>query len=379
MQSGQLFKRNGSWHLRFYRDEIVEGQPVRRRVCKRIAPIDDLHRSQKDVWPMVDQLLAPLNHGAKPEGAMLFADFFEKIFLPHVAARRKPSTVKFYNDAFRFHLKQMIGGIPLRDFTTAHAQQVLDGIRLSHQSLLRIKTAMSAAFTIAKQKDFIRTANPVVGSKAEGHKTDFKPYAYTLEEIVDMMRQLEEPARSVVAVAAFTGLREGEIRGLRWEDFDGETLNVRRSIWRTHVGETKTEGSSAPVPVIPFLREILLAHRKRSLGNGYIFSGASMRFALNLDNLTARVIRPVVGAQWHGWHGFRRGLATNLYTLKVPPKVIQAILRHSRVETTAHHYVIVEVQRAGDSAMRKLEKAVKRATDGQQKKPVKFPGPSKAA
>jgi hypothetical protein len=88
MQNGQLFKRNGSWHLRFYRDEIAEGQPVWKRLCKRIAPIDDLHRSQKDVWPLVDQVLAPLNHGATPEGAMTFGAFYEKIFLPHVAARR---------------------------------------------------------------------------------------------------------------------------------------------------------------------------------------------------------------------------------------------------------------------------------------------------
>jgi integrase len=42
---------------------------------------------------------------------------------------------------------------------------------------------------------------------------------------------------------------------------------------------------------------------------------------------------------WHGWHAARRGLASNLYRLGVPPKVIQAILRHSDVSTTMTYYV----------------------------------------
>lgn len=140
--------------------------------------------------------------------------------------------MKFYKDAFNNHLKESVGDIRLRDFTTAHAQSVLDGIKLSHQSVMRIKTAMSAAFTIARQKDFIRTANPIVGTKAEGSRSTFKAHAYTLEEISETLAVLPEPARTVVAVAAFTGLRHGEIRGLRWTDYDGQSLQVQRSIWR---------------------------------------------------------------------------------------------------------------------------------------------------
>jgi hypothetical protein len=37
------------------------------------------------------------------------------------------------------------------------------------------------------------------------------------------------------------------------------------------------------------------------------------------------------GVSWHGWHAFRRGLATTLHRLRVPDKTIQAILRHSNV------------------------------------------------
>jgi len=42
---------------------------------------------------------------------------------------------------------------------------------------------------------------------------------------------------------------------------------------------------------------------------------------------------------WHGWHAFRRGLATNLHTLGVDDKTIQAILRHSNVGLTINVYI----------------------------------------
>jgi integrase len=316
----------------------------------------------------VDKILVPLNRGSRPEGGLTFADFFEHHFIPHVTAKRKPSTVKFYKDAFNNHLKEKVGDIRLRDFTTAHAQSLLDGIMLSHQSLLRIKTAMSAAFTIARQKDFSRTANPIVGTKAEGSRCKFKPHAYTLAEITEILAVLPEPARGVVAVAAFTGLRHREIRGLRREDYDGEALDVQRSIWRTHVGDTKTDESAGKVPVIPFLQSVLLEHGNRVGRNGYIFAGEKKRFALTLDNLTGRIIRPAVGDKWKGWHAFRRGLSTNLYELGVQPKIIQAILRHSHVETTNRHYIIIEQQKAGGAAIKKLETAVKRTQSVRKRK-----------
>ena len=42
---------------------------------------------------------------------------------------------------------------------------------------------------------------------------------------------------------------------------------------------------------------------------------------------------------WHGWHAFRRGLATNLHTLGVDDKTIQAILRHSTIGLTQNIYI----------------------------------------
>ena len=80
---------------------------------------------------------------------------------------------------------------------------------------------------------------------------------------------------------------------------------------------------------------------------------------LNLDALTADVIRPALkgqGLQWHGWHAFRRGLATNLHRLGVQDETIQRILRHSNVGVTQNCY-IKTVDADVVAAMRSLENA----------------------
>ncbi len=54
----------------------------------------------------------------------------------------------------------------------------------------------------------------------------------SLEEIAQMLKVLPEPASTIVAVAAFTGVRKGELRGLLWENYDGERVLISQSFWR---------------------------------------------------------------------------------------------------------------------------------------------------
>jgi integrase len=109
-----------------------------------------------------------------------------------------------------------------------------------------------------------------------------RSYAYSLADVEWMLSQLNEPARTIVAVAAFTGLRESEIRGLQWSDYTGAELFVRRSVWRRAVGATKTQESKARVPVIAPLRKLLDEHRRQNGKHEWIFSGEK-GFSLNLD------------------------------------------------------------------------------------------------
>ena len=146
-----------------------------------------------------------------------------------------------------------------------------------------------------------------------------------------------------VSIATFAGLRLSEIRGLRCADFDGTMLRIQRSVWRTQVGPTKTEESEAAVSVIPALRYVLETYRKKvqPKAEDYILAGERRDMPLNLHNLANRVIKPALnekGLEWKGWKVWRAGLGSALYALKVPTKVIAAILRHDPL-TSWKYYI----------------------------------------
>jgi integrase len=112
------------------------------------------------------------------------------------------------------------------------------------------------------------------------------------------------------------------------------------SVWNSSVSEPKTRRSRSPIPVVHQLSDALEAHRLRMgvlAQPGLPIFQAGNGKPLNLDNLARRVIAP--NAKWHGWHAFRRGLATNLHALGVDDKTIQAILRHSNVGLTMNVYL----------------------------------------
>jgi integrase len=233
---------------------------------------------------------------------------------------------------------------------------------LSHTSLKHVKHFLTGVFTFAKQESVINSENPMRDVAIPKGQESEATHAYRLEEVLAMREVLPEPAKTVVATAAFTGLRRSELRGLRWEDLGENELRISRSVWNTHIEErTKTASSKAPIPLVPILQEWLVVHRNGSSADGFIFAGEKMGRPLNLANLARRVIVPKLKEnkiEWHGWHSFRRGLGTNLYRIGTPDKTIQAILRHSNVSTTLSFYVN-PVAEDSQAAMQKLETAFK--------------------
>ena len=121
-------------------------------------------------------------------------------------------------------------------------------------------------------------------------------YAASADEVLGILDVLERAkefqTRAAVALVFFAGLRPGEARGAKWEDYDGQTLTVRQSVWHTHTTDPKT---AKPVPIIEPLRTILAELRKT---DGYPARGPILRGPsgkpLNLDNVAKRRLMPAL-------------------------------------------------------------------------------------
>jgi len=390
-QQGSLFKSHGAWYVR-YREHGKKNPVAHRLVSLAEYP------KKGEVIPLKNEYMDRLNRIGFTSGAGVgVVDFVEKTYLPAIEKRLARSTVKGYRDAWHCHIRDRVVGMRVRDFRTVDGSRLMKAVEnehgntLSHGTYKWIKVSISAIFTHARNEGVYDGINPMTGVYIpKGKKHGRKRLAYPLEEVEKHLELFsgtkpiviptedgaytpeiaQTVVRTAIGVAAFAGLRQGEIRGQWWEDDDGDILNIRRSVWRTHLkDETKTHEDDEDPGVVPIIKplRLLLDAIKPENASGWMFPN-TIGGALDLDNLADRVIKPVFkanGIEWKGWHAYRRGLATNLHELGVPDKVIQAILRHEDVSTTQRSY-IKTVPRVVTDAMNQLEARIARAADVQQ-------------
>jgi integrase len=158
-------------------------------------------------------------------------------------------------------------------------------------------------------------------------------------------------------LAIITGLRRGELLGLRWADADlaRGTLQVGRALVREGgrhvVGETKTKRGRRQVNLTPRTVAALKTHRKRQLeqrvrlaglyeDHGLIFS-SEKGSPLNPENLVKRSFKPLLkraGLSNIRFHDLRHTCATLLLGRGVHPKIVQELLGHATIAMTLDTY-----------------------------------------
>jgi integrase len=372
-QSGYIWRVGNSWFGRWREDVLKEGKIIRKQRCKRLADYGDRYKTERDVQPLLDDVLRPLNEGRTDvRSTLTLASFVSNFYLPYALENLKPSTHHGYVKLWKDSLAPRIGEIRLRDFRTVDAAKLLNALVAKgwgRRSLQHAKSLVSGIFTYAKNLGVLDGVNPVrdtlvpkkAAAPAETHAT-------TPEEVMAMLKALSEapdfdPRQRIQAQAAiglmyFAGLRPGEARGIRWEDYDGRKLQILRSVWRTHTTPPKTEAAAKPVPVIEPLRELLAELRavEANPESGPILRGVLGR-PLDLNMLAKRVVVPVLSKTkipWHEWYALRRGIGTLTATLAKDANAAKGLLRHSSLAITLGHYVKI-VPEVTERAMRQVE------------------------
>ena len=305
--------------------------------------------------------------------SLRLAAFVIEYFDPYIRENLKPSTVHGYSKLWET-LCPRVGEIRLRDFKTVDAANTLTyfaGKGWGRLSLQHAKSLLSGIFTYAKNLGVFDGVNPVQGTiiprKAAAPAETHARTADEVVAILDVLRRAtglgerqKLQAQTTIALLFFAGLRPGEARGARWENYDGKTLSVKQSVWGKHTTDPKTASAKKPVPVIQPLRELLaeLREAEGNPANGPILRGLKLSKdgkpkPLNLNAL-ARVIRAALlnrenyrngqakdwkPVEWHGYYSLRRGIATQLNTMTRNHMAAKGLLRHSSINTTLAHYI----------------------------------------
>src|SRR5882672_3056707 len=275
LQTGTIMKSGSNWRHRYLEARNINGSIKKKKVSHILGPVTT--RGKKPPADIIDaarRFMATLNSGQlPPDHVVTMADFAESVYLPWIERHQRPSTLKGYKQVWFQHLKQArdrrqktdCGKTWLKDVRTYDVQGWLnaiakdiprprlnshtyhvdaisnDGSRLSRNSLKRIQSVLSGLFSLAKQLGYFDGTNPVQDSRVDPAAPEAaETYAYSLEEVQAFLDLLPEPAATAFAVAAFMGLRIGELEGLMWENYRNGEMHISRSIWHGHIGKPKT-------------------------------------------------------------------------------------------------------------------------------------------
>jgi integrase len=206
------------------------------------------------------------------------------------------------------------------------------------------------------------------------------PLVLEVEQFQQLFAALQQRERTMVLLDCGSGLRRGELIGLKWNDIDfaKKQMNVTRSVVENVSGDVKTEASRKAVPLDGLMIEELLAWYQITpykQPEDWVFASDSRRAGskrgkqpYRLSTIMRHFIQPVARKLGMGninWHTFRHTYSTLLRAKGEDPKVVQELLRHSSVRVTMDVYTQA-VTAAKRQAQSKVVQMIipKEATEG---------------
>jgi integrase len=283
----------------------------------------------------------------RPQVTMTLSEFVRAEWKPNAALALKKSSMRIYGYQLDKHILPELGPTSLRDVSRAQIEACLSRLKVkghATSTLRSIRATFSTVLQAGVERGYLEK-NPAHGIRIREADTKKVWRFYSAAEIRMLLAVLDEPCRSVVSMAIQTGLRIGEILGLRWKRVDllNSSLEVAATYSDGEFGSPKTKSSCRIIPISSVLRSELEAQRAR-IGNAgpdeLVFQTPSGT-PLNPKNLYNRELAPAcdrIGKPRISWHSFRHAHATLLGEVGGSPKTAQALLGHSDLETTFNIY-----------------------------------------
>ena len=325
-------------------------------------------RTKREVQQKIREAVSEAERGILPSGENLTVAAFLQRWLEAVQSGVGMRTHESYAYHVRLHLSPAIGKRKLRQLEPMDLQQLyatLLGRGLSPKTVRNahgvIRRALGQAvkwqlvpFNVALAADPPRAARPEYAT-------------YDAAKVRRLWRSVEGTRwKPFLVLAIKTGLRQGELLGLKWSDIDlaGGALQVRRQLQRDKTFQPTKGQRSRRLDLGQLELQVLAEHKvlqdERRRGWGDAWEGQDLVFCTNRGRPLGwrdvyrdfRGILRKAGLEAIRFHDLRHTNATLLLEQGVHPKVVQERLGHSDVGVTLNTYSHVSPTMGRDAAKR---------------------------
>jgi len=312
-----------------------------------------------------------------------FGSYLTTIWLPKVRHSVEPRTYESYATTANTYIVPVIGEVRLTDVSAADIERCMAQAAergRAHRTVNYIRTVARIALNGAMKSRMVeRNAAALAEPMKERIGTErFTVDPYTAAEIAALAAAADKMFNGLlVTVAAFLGLRRGELLGLKWDDFDERsgTLSVERQVVREdrslRVKQLKTKGSRRLLRLPGFVIERFLTHRKQQLerrmkcgaqwrDDGFIFAArwGGPLDPRNAQRLYDKIVKEA-GVRRRRLHDLRHSAASLQFERGTLDITVSKMLGHSstRITKDVYAHVTPPMMDAAISAMDEIFKA----------------------
>lgn len=315
--------------------------------------------TKKEGQEWAREINSQIDNGLTFSGARINIERFYSDWIRIIETTLRPKTWRHYSQIIRDHINPYIGKIKLKDLRPDQIQSLYttkleEGI--SPRTIGMMHAVLRKAFNDAIGWGLVGR-NPINGVKKPKEQKKEMKY-YNEKQVKILLSEVDETRYSALYyIAVTTGLRQGEILGLKWSDVDWENnrIQIQRQLQRVSgVGkkltELKTDASRRSVAIGNIAIRKLIEH-KEILKELRLFSGNhwkenNMIFPSTIGTpmeprvLYSHFMRVIkkTGLPKIRFHDLRHTAATLMFKQGVHPKVVQERLGHASISQTLDTY-----------------------------------------
>ncbi|MGU3394057.1 tyrosine-type recombinase/integrase [Priestia sp. D51] len=367
--NGSVKKDVNSWYYVFYLEKDANGK--RRQKKKRGF------KTKKEAQRALNEAINAMNKGTYIEPSnLLYKDYLEQWF-----STKKNSigiqTAKVYENYLKGRIMPALGNYTLSKFSTIHIQSFINSLNEEGLSSATIKKVFEIIRNSLEHAVDFELVHKNVALKVKLPKSNKKEMTVWNEEEVNKFLKVgkEDSAYIVFYLALTTGMRQGEILGLRWKDIDLDKglINIKQTLshdGKTFISGAKTKSSLRTINLSDLTiktlkaRKLIVSKEKLSLGPIYVdydlvactqhgtpFNPANVR-------RTFKKLIKLADVSDIRFHDLRHTHATLLLSKGINVKVISERLGHSNIKVTLDTYshVLPTMQ---EEVARKLDEIIK--------------------
>lgn len=331
-------------------------------------------KTKKEVKEKMDnyKLLNPI--GAAAINEYTVATWF-KYWLWNIKKRDiKPTTFARYESVYRTHIEgSEIANIPLYKLKLnnlqAYYNKLLDN-GTTIETVKQINTKLKTCLDSAEKNNYIEK-NYCKLVELPTNTKEQKIEIFSLDQEKQFIETIKGHKLELLFLTAlYTGLRIGEISGLKWSDidFDKHRLTVNRTVSRVALFDKdgkrhyemieqtpKTSNGFRTVPIYPIIFDRLLEHKKQqdaikseipSFNEYDLIFCDKKGYYINPNSIMGTLDRMqrdmnISKENRISFHGLRKTFATRLFERNISPKTVQSLLGHSDISITLNIYTQV--------------------------------------